>query len=445
MKPNLNPNFLDSATNYWASKLKFMQKSNENPEPQLPPSNNTYLAPPSNPSFYSPNVYSQNQVLPQMMSQIPYGQANFYVPNNGNYTPIGRFQNLVPSQIYANNVKMMPSAMEGQNNFYPPSPQYFYPYQNHNENVFGSVLKKANSFWQCSPQSTQSHFIQRPQFFCPQGFHSDPLSREITSSNKESEFFSWEASFNKDEDTNNKMTQPLVQKKIKKKNYRKNKKGKNQGSSNTKSGDSVSIAKKLLAIAKNWQEVCQKIPLNMQTIFKEKMKRYLKKKILPDLQLKNKLQKFIHHKDPSLENEINPHENENISTNNNFDEVKGKNENTELHKFDEIFGKDLEKLLQRNEANPNLKEEFVGLDWQTNGELNHQFELESPTLSKILKQDVLSINYEFKEKEFGNENEMKNIFFEKNDQIHEDEMNLIDSMINENENEKKETINKEMG
>jgi len=183
----------------------------------------------------------------------------------------------------------------------------------------------------------------------------------------------------------------------------------------------------------------------MQTIFKEKMKRYLKKKILPDLQLKNKLQKFIHHKDPSLENEINPHENENISTNNNFDEVKGKNENTELHKFDEIFGKDLEKLLQRNEANPNLKEEFVGLDWQTNGELNHQFELESPTLSKILKQDVLSINYEFKEKEFGNENEMKNIFFEKNDQIHEDEMNLIDSMINENENEKKETINKEMG
>ena len=166
---------------------------------------------------------------------------------------------------------------------------------------------------------------------------------------------------------------------------------------------------------------------------------------MPDLQLKNKLQKFIHHKDPSLENEINPHENENISTNNNFDEVKGKNENTELHKFDEIFGKDLEKLLQRNEANPNLKEEFVGLDWQTNGELNHQFELESPTLSKILKQDVLSINYEFKEKEFGNENEMKNIFFEKNDQIHEDEMNLIDSMINENENEKKETINKEMG
>ena len=169
------------------------------------------------------------------------------------------------------------------------------------------------------------------------------------------------------------------------------------------------------------------------------MKRYLKRKILPDLELKNKLQRFIN-KEPSLETEPNQQNEEN-----NMEENKEKNE---MAKFDEIFGKDLDKILERHQEdgtnNTEPKGGLNGMGWPPRGAFNNQFELESPTLSKILKQDGLSINYEFKEKEFANEYEMKSVFFEKNENRQDDEL-LMDSMINENKVEKKGMESQEMG
>ena len=442
MKPNPNPNFLDSATNYWASKLKFMQKAPATPEmstPPIPQTNPPFIST-ANSGFYSPIVYSPNPMMPQVIAPMPQPQQPFYIQNQQNYVPMGRFQNLAPQPMYPNNVKLVPSRTDAMGNFYPPSQNFYYQNQNQNENLFGAVLKKANNFWQCSPQSTQSHAIQRPQFFYPpQGYHSDPISRDFTNSNRESELFSWETSFSKGNFGEEKKPEVQVQKKIKKKNYHK-KKGKGKGVAAIKRpNDSVSIAKKLLAIANNWQEVCKKIPENMQNTFKEKMKRYLKRKILPDLELKNKLQRFIN-KEPSLETEPNQQNEEN-----NMEENKEKNE---MAKFDEIFGKDLDKILERHQEdgtnNTEPKGGLNGMGWPPRGAFNNQFELESPTLSKILKQDGLSINYEFKEKEFANEYEMKSVFFEKNENRQDDEL-LVDSMINENKDEKKGMESQEMG
>ena len=419
MEQNPNPNFLNSATNYWSSKFKFIQKSVANQQEIINPvSQNlpviTQIMPPNNQQFYYQNVYSKPQLVPQTMNPPQY-----FVQNNATYPPsIGIFQNLAPNtvpthpQMYNNNqTKMMHNITETQNNYYqPPSPN-IYPYANQNENMFGAILNKAGNFWYGNAQYPQSQIMQRPQFYYSQGFHSDPISREFSSSNKESDPFSLEGgSVNKGITDTTK-----IQKKIKK-NYKRKTKTTSKKNNNNKTNDTVSIAKKLLAIANNWQEVCKKIPENLQLTFKEKMKRYLKRRILPDLQLKNKLQR-AEMQEPSSELEIGTNEME--------DEFK-------QVKFDEIFGKDLEKLLKKNEENSTLKENSIGRGWQPPA-FNQNFELESPTLSKILRQDALSMNFEIKEKDcFINQNDEKNLlYFETNMARNEEEINLVDLMINE--------------
>ena len=414
MEQNPNPNFLNSASNYWSSKFKFIQKPVAAQQEivnsvvqNLPV--RTQIMSPINQPFYYQNVYTKPQIIPQTMNQPQY-----FVQNNATYPPsIGMFQNLVPNtatgvpQIYNNNqTKLMPS-VETQNNYYQPASPNFFPYANQNENMFGAVLNKAGNFWYGTAPYSQNQILQRPQYYYSQGFHSNPISREFSSSNNESDPFSLEGgSVNKGIADISK-----IQKKIKK-NYKRKTKTNSKKNYTNKTNDAVSIAKKLLAIANNWQEVCKKIPENLQLTFKEKMKRYLKRRILPDLQLKNKLQR-AEMREPSSELEIGTNEMEDE-----FKEVK----------FDEIFGKDLEKLFKKNEENSTAKDS-MRRGWQPPA-FNQNFE--SPTLSKILKQDALSINFEIKEKEgFINENEEKNLYFETNIERNEEEINLVDMMINE--------------
>lgn len=464
MNPNQNQNFLNSASNYWASKLKCIQKSS--PKTDLPNTNSLSQYPAS---FPQRNVYQKTQITPGQINQMtPQSQMNYNyyipsIPTNQNFQQLGnRFQNLANSgQMYNPPMKMTPNPIiENQNNY----PAY-YPYPNLNENVFGTVLNKANNFWHpnSNPQFSQR---QQPYYYSPR-FHSDPISREFSSSNKESEQFSLEISpFLKthQEETPGKTSNfQQIHKTIKKKkSYKKKNKSESKNCNNQKkSNDSVAIAKKLLAIANNWQEVCKKIPSNLQNTFKEKMKRYLKKRILPDLLLKNKLQKFVQMKDSSLDTDPQAlNENANEENQNNSNDIRKDSFDSDL-KFDQIFGKDLEKLLFKNEGNSLLQKEAAELDWQnpSNQAYDQQFELESPTLSKILRPDALSFNFNIKEKDgFIDDYEQKSLFsenrlernnnyglnkkFDENNLFYEEsihkngtELNLADFMVNEKKEE----------
>lgn len=445
MKQNPPSNFLDSASNYWSSKFKFSRSSaNTTPELPYPPTNQIAFIPQTCNTSPAPPYYPQNQpifssnLVSQPMNSFPPPNHNYYVPNNNFGPGTGRFQNLTqvggvypnpPMKQIAIPNNRVSNGVEFNSNYY----QNYYPY-NQNDHGFGAILNKANNFWRPSPTFSQNpnHMVPHPQqqqYNFYQGFYSDPLSREFSSSNKDSEHISMENNFlnrTYEEGRDPLALKATPNKKIKKKNYKRKNRSESRKNEekNQNTGDSVSIAKKMLAIANNWQEVCKKIPPNLQVSFKERMKRYLKKRILPDLQLKNKLQKFVPMKEQNQDPFIN-----NFTLEDRQGEFLTKENENNDSKFDEFFGQDLEKLLQKNEEKG---EPAGGFDWQS----FKNRELESPTLSKMIRPDALSINFnnfdkevatlnDFEEKMFLNENNMNRAENSCN-------LNLEDFMANEN-------------
>lgn len=436
MKENNSSNFLNSASNFWSSKFSFKGSQKEQQPKQtnnsLPIQQNTAIFP-TQPYNNQPTIYVQNpQFFPNTMINQPISPipqtGNYYIPsNNISQHSIGRFQNLPQSapifQVPQNHVPIYPiSNPDPQNPYYqnmysvPTKPQ---------ETGFGAILNKANSFWR--PQYPQPQIIPRPHPYnvYSQGFYSDPLSREFSSSNKDSEHISMENNFlNRTYEEKNQIRETPV-KKIKKKTYKRKNRSESRKNDAINHVDSVSIAKKMLAIANNWNEVCKKIPANMQQSFKDRMKKYLKKRILPELQLKNRLEKFG----------ANINENNNNNNLNFNEELNFSRENPESSesKLDEIFGQDFEKYWQKNE--PPEKNDSTGLVWQQNYKFQN-YDLESPTLSKILRPDALSVNFQESLKDKEGVNDFGENLLVMNEEppfgSNENDLNFVDMIINDN-------------
>lgn len=377
MKKNQNPNFLDSASSYWSSKFCSSAPKQVRSSPEPLPIAPSLSQPLYSPSVMNPQFYTQPAIYPQSLQAFPSNGA-YFLPSPA-YAHVSPFQNLVSPGLMPGGMNIL-SPQEFQPRFGQPQPGYFVPTRAPQEGLFGTVLQKASNFWRCSPANSIS-------VTDPRTLRSDPMSN--AASNRSSELLSWER-----REELPAATQIGPKKRIRK-DRRKTKKQANQASQ-----DSVSVAKKLLAIASNWSEVCKKIPEGMQSSFKEKMKRYLRRKILPDLQLKNRLQRVIQGKpDFPIEisdmNNFNLVDHENVSTNPNLDEPHAE-PNADMLKFDEIFGRDMDHLLHVAE-DEEAKNEDPGPQnelppWMT--------ELESPTFSKLLRPDNLSVNFNFENSEF---------------------------------------------
>lgn len=293
MSYNSNSNFLNSATNFWSNKLNYSSNSS-NISPQIPIStqihqtNQSYSVSP----IQFPN--SQNPIsFPTSNSQnfknnIPIRHAhNLQININQNQNP----QNSIPFRPFNN--------LNPNENIYPQNNLFSF-HDNMDSSLFNAI-NKANNYWQNwngwqnQSNNNNNNFNLYNQNAVPQKIYS--FENIITSID---EGISTEKSFQK-----------LGEKKIKPKRKYNKKIQKNSKINKTQTHsisskksdrpDSVNIAKKLLAITKNWDEVCKKLPEETQIIFKEKMKKYLKRKILPDLQLKNKIQNLFEDQEHNIQ------------------------------------------------------------------------------------------------------------------------------------------------